>query len=52
MKYQIIRYWGTCKGFGKVFDTREEAEYFLNNDNKVFQDEEDGFTFGIAEVEE
>lgn len=52
MKYQIIRHWNGSKGFGRKFDTREEAEEYLRTDEKVQQDELDGFYFSIVEAQE
>ena len=52
MKYQIIRHWNGSKGFGKKFDTREEAEEYLRTNEKVQMDEADGFYFSIMEVQE
>ena len=49
-KYQIIRHWNGSKGFGKKFDTIEEARKFLQNDEKVQMDREDGFTFSIEVI--
>lgn len=51
MKYQVIRHWNGSKGFGKKFNTREEAEEYLRTNEKVQQDELDGFHFSIVEVE-
>ena len=51
MKYQIIRHWNNTKGFGKKFDTFEEAKEYLQNDEKVQIDKTDGFYFSIVEVQ-
>ena len=51
MMYQIIRYWNGTKGYGRKFNTFEEAEHFLATDEKVQQDECDGFYFDIEVVE-
>ena len=51
MKYQIIRHWNGSKGFGKKFDTIEDAREFLRTDEKVQEDKADGFSFSIEEVE-
>lgn len=52
MKYQIIRHWNGTKGYGKKFDSIEDANTFLQNDEKVQMDKEDGFTFSIERLEE
>ena len=51
MKYQIIRYWCGTKGYGKEFDSYDEAVHFLTTDEKVQQDECDDFYFDIEVVE-
>lgn len=51
MMFQIIRYWNGTRGYGRMFDTLEEAEYYLYTDEKVQQDRRDGFYFDIEVVE-
>ena len=51
MKYQIIRHWNGSKGYGKKFDTLEDAKEYLRTNEKVQQDELDGFCFSVIEVE-
>ena len=48
--YQIIRYWNGTKGYGRKFDTFEEAEHFLATDEKVQQDKCDVFYFDIEVI--
>ena len=52
MKYQIIRHWNRSKGYGKKFDSIEEAKEYLQNDEYVQIDKADGFTFSIEEIRE
>lgn len=52
MEYQIIRHWNGSKGFGKKFDSIEEAKEYLQNNEKVQRDITDGFTFSIEEIRE
>jgi hypothetical protein len=52
MKYQIIRHWNGSKGFGKKFNTREEAEEYLRTDEKIQEYKCEGFYFSIMEVPE
>lgn len=52
MKYQIIRKYNGTKGYGKKFDTQQEARDFLRTDPKVQQDKEDGFGFTIEAVKD
>ena len=52
MKYQIIRYWGNSKGYGKIFDSYDEAAYYINTNDKIQEDMFDGFTFDIEVIEE
>lgn len=48
--YQVIRYWNGTKGYGRKFNTYDEAEYFLATDEKIQQDKCDGFYFDIEVV--
>lgn len=50
MKYQIIRHWNGSKGYGKTFDTIENAREYLRTNEKVQEDKMDGFSFSIEEV--
>lgn len=52
MKYQIIRHWNGTKGYGKKFDSIEDAKTYLQNDEKVQMDKTDGFDFSIERLEE
>lgn len=50
MKFQIIRKYNNSVGYGKIFDTKEEAEKYLKTNPKIADDECDGFYFEIREV--
>ena len=50
MKYQIIRHWNGSKGYGKIFDTFDDAKEYLQTNDKVRMDKSDGFFFSIEEV--
>lgn len=52
MKYQIIRHWNGCKGYGKKFDTVQEAKEYLQTNKKVQRDKEDGFSFSIEVIQD
>ena len=52
MKYQIIRYQNGTKGYGRKFDTYDEAMHYINTTNKIQEDMFDGFTFDIEVIEE
>ncbi len=51
MKYQIIRHWNGSKGYGKTFDSIEDAREYLRTNEKVQMDKIDGFSFSIEVVE-
>ena len=51
MKYQIIRHWNGTKGYGKKFDSIEDAREYLQNNEKVQTDKTDGFVFSIERLE-
>lgn len=51
MKYQIIRYWNGSKGYGKTFDSIEDAREYLRTNERVQEDKINGFSFDIEEVE-
>lgn len=50
MKYQIVRHWNRSMGYGKIFDSIEEAREYLRTDCRVQIDKMDGFSFSIVEV--
>ena len=50
--YQIVRCWNGSKGYGKKFDTLEDAREYLRNDERVQEDKINGFIFSIEEVVE
>lgn len=49
--YQIVRFYDGTKGYGKVFGSQEEAEYYLETDPKVQQDIANGFFFTTEPTE-
>lgn len=51
MMFQIIRYWNGTRGYGRMFDTLEEAEHYLDTDVEVQEDRCNGFSFDIEVVE-
>ena len=48
-KHRIVRYYNGTKGYGRTFDTEDEARAFIATDPKIKQDREDGFTFDVEE---
>lgn len=51
-KHRIVRYYNGTKGYGRTFDTEDEARAFIATDPKIKQDREDGFTFDVEECGE
>ncbi len=51
-KYRIVRYYNGTKGYGRIFDTEDEARAFIDTDPKIKQDKEDGLTFDVEEYGE
>ena len=46
--YQIVRFYDGTKGYGKVFGSQEEAEYYLETDPKVQQEKANVFSIAGA----
>ena len=51
-KHRIVRCSNGTKGYGRTFDTEDEARAFIATDSKIKQDREDGFTFDVEECSE
>ena len=49
--YRIVRYYNGTKGYGRKFDTEDEARAFIDTDPKIQLDIEDGFTFDVEECD-
>ena len=50
-KYQIVRHYNGTTGYGRVFDTEQEAREYLETDERILQDKADGFGFSVKEID-